>query len=55
MVGGTLPNAGRIEVCLYRRWGTVCDDSWDRVDASVACRQLGYSGHSKKTVKDNSN
>ena len=47
LVGGTRPHEGRVEVCLNRRWGTVCDDAWGTVDASVACRQLGFSGHSK--------
>ena len=48
LVGGTRPNEGRVEICLNNRWGTVCDDAWGTVDANVACRQLGYSGHSKK-------
>ena len=47
LIGGTRPNEGRVEVCLNNRWGTVCDDAWGTVDASVACRQLGYSAHSK--------
>ena len=43
LVGGSIPNEGRVEICINNVWGTICDDDWGVSDATVVCRQLGYS------------
>ena len=43
LVGGANLLEGRVELCINNTWGTVCDDFWGRNEASVVCRQLGFS------------
>ena len=35
--------SGRVEVCVSGRYGSVCSPPWTEMDASVVCKQLGFS------------
>ena len=43
LLNGSTAQEGRVDYCHNGTWSTVCDDGWDRVDASIVCQQLGYS------------
>ena len=43
LVNGFTAYEGRVEICVYGIWGTICDNGWGTSDAAVVCRQLGYS------------
>ena len=42
---------GRVEVCFGNQWFSICDSGFDNRDASVACRQLGYSRYRELRVE----
>ena len=41
LVGGANSHDGRVEISVNGTWGTVCQDHFHHIDATVVCRQLG--------------
>ena len=42
LVGGIAATEGRVEICINRAWGSICQSSWSTSDSNVVCSQLGY-------------
>ena len=49
LVGGTSSNKGKLEYCHYGTWSSFCY-SFDDEEATVACKQLGFSGSPSKNI-----
>ena len=43
LMNGSTSDEGRVEMCVNGEWVSVCDNGWDRGEAQVVCRQLGYN------------
>ena len=46
LIQGLSASEGLVQVYLNNTWVWVCDQHWDKQDADVACRELGYTGKS---------
>ena len=42
LVDGPDSSSGRVEIFREGQWGTICDDDWQKEEADVVCRQLGF-------------
>ncbi|XP_055448532.1 galectin-3-binding protein [Psammomys obesus] len=47
LADGASANEGRVEIFYRGQWGTVCDNLWNLLDATVVCRALGYENASE--------
>ena len=51
LVGGASSNKGKLEYCHYGAWSSFCTSFHDE-EATVACKQLGFSASPSKDISD---
>ena len=44
LFGGNTDGEGQVGICINNTYGSVCDDFWDELDATVICHQLKLDG-----------
>jgi lysyl oxidase-like protein 2/3/4 len=44
LVGGRQESEGNLEIYHLGIWGSVCDDEWDKSEAQIVCKKLGFPG-----------
>ena len=44
LVEGQSTREGLVQVYYNKTWGWVCPDKWDKQNADVACRMMGFPG-----------
>ena len=42
LVGGQKISEGRVEICAYGYWSTVCYSNWNTVATKLVCKRLGF-------------
>ena len=52
LMGGSNSLEGRVEVCINRAWGTICDNGFNAEDATVICNhfEVPYKSKSFKII-----
>ncbi len=52
---GANATLGVVQVCMNNAWGSVCNNRFGTNDASVVCRELGFSSTGARSLTDASN
>ena len=42
LIDGINKLEGRVEIQYQGIWGTICDDGWDDIKATIVCKELGF-------------